>query len=68
MARLRPALTFSAETGSEAGLYFLSRALGRLVPRKPRLPLLPVPKELIFQAVHADDVADAYWARAGEAG
>jgi UDP-glucose 4-epimerase len=61
VARLRPALTFSAEAGSEVGRYFLGRALARLVPRKPRLPLLAVPKELIFQAVHADDVADAYW-------
>jgi nucleoside-diphosphate-sugar epimerase len=22
---------------------------------------LPIPEELVFQAVHADDVADAYW-------
>ncbi|MET1065180.1 MAG: NAD-dependent epimerase/dehydratase family protein [Arthrobacter sp.] len=61
VARLRPALTFSAGAGSEVGRYFLGRVLPRLVPRKPRLPLLPIPKELIFQAVHADDVADAYW-------
>ena len=61
VARLRPALTFSAEAGSEVGRYFLGRVLTRLVPRKPWLPLLPIPKELIFQAVHAADVADAYW-------
>jgi nucleoside-diphosphate-sugar epimerase len=61
VARLRPALTFSAGAGSEVGRYFLGRVLPRLVPRKPRLPVLPIPKELIFQAVHADDVADAYW-------
>ncbi|MET3952790.1 UDP-glucose 4-epimerase [Arthrobacter sp. UYEF36] len=61
VSRLRPALTFSAGAGSEVGRYFLGKVLLRLVPRKPRLPLLPLPKELIFQAVHADDVADAYW-------
>lgn len=61
VARLRPALTFSAEAGSEVGRYFLGRVLARLVPRKPWLPGLPIPKELVFQAVHAADVADAYW-------
>ncbi|HSN35298.1 MAG TPA: NAD-dependent epimerase/dehydratase family protein [Arthrobacter sp.] len=61
VARLRPALTFSAEAGSEIGRYFLGRALARLVPRRPLLPLMAIPKELVFQAVHADDVADAYW-------
>jgi len=61
VARLRPALTFSAGAGSEVGRYFLGRVLPRLVPRRPRVPLLPVPDELVFQAVHASDVADAYW-------
>jgi nucleoside-diphosphate-sugar epimerase len=61
VSRLRPALTFSAGAGSEVGRYFLGKVLARLVPRKPRLPLLPIPKELVFQAVHAADVADAYW-------
>jgi nucleoside-diphosphate-sugar epimerase len=61
LARLRPALTFSAEAGSEVGRYFLGSVLARLVPRRPWLPLLPIPKELVFQAVHAADVADAYW-------
>ena len=61
VARLRPALIFSAEAGSEVGRYFLGSVLPRLIPRKPWLPILPIPKELVFQAVHADDVADAYW-------
>lgn len=61
VARLRPALTFSDGAGSEVGRYFLGRVLPRLVPRKPWLPLLALPKELVFQAVHAADVADAYW-------
>ena len=61
VSRLRPALVFSAEAGSEVGRYFLGRLLPRLVPRRPWLPVLPVPNQLIFQAVHAADVADAYW-------
>ena len=61
VARLRPALTFSAEAGSEVGRYFLGSVLARLVPRRPRLPVVPIPQELVFQAVHAADVADAYW-------
>lgn len=61
VSRLRPALTFSDGAGSEVGRYFLGRLLPRLVPRKPWLPVLPIPRELVFQAVHATDVADAYW-------
>ena len=61
VSRLRPALTFSGGAGSEVGRYFLGGVLARFVPRKPWLPLLPIPKELVFQAVHAADVADAYW-------
>ena len=54
-------MTFSAQAGSEVGRYFLGHFLARLVPRKPSIPILPIPPELVFQAVHADDVADAYW-------
>ncbi|MDQ0770845.1 UDP-glucose 4-epimerase [Pseudarthrobacter defluvii] len=61
VARLRPGLIFQGHAGSEIGRYFLGHAFPRLVPRKPWIPLLPVPDNLIFQAVHADDVADAYW-------
>ncbi|WP_423183392.1 NAD-dependent epimerase/dehydratase family protein [Arthrobacter sp. NyZ413] len=61
VTRLRPALTFSSEAGSEIGRYFLGGVIARLVPRKPWLPILPIPKELVFQAVHSADVADAYW-------
>jgi nucleoside-diphosphate-sugar epimerase len=32
-----------------------------VLARLPFLPLVPIPSELVFQAVHADDVADAYW-------
>lgn len=61
VSRLRPALTFQAEAGSEIGRYFLGRVIPRLLPGKLRLPIIPLPRGLAFQAVHADDVADAYW-------
>lgn len=61
VARLRPALIFQPEAGSEIGRYFLGRLLPRLLPGRLRIPILPAPDSLIFQAVHADDVADAYW-------
>ena len=61
VARLRPGLIFQGRAGSEIGRYFLGHVFPRLVPRKPWLPLLPAPDNLVFQAVHADDVAEAYW-------
>jgi len=61
VARLRPALIFQKHAGAEIGRYFLGPVLSRLVPPKPWLPILPVPDNLVFQAVHADDVAEAYW-------
>jgi nucleoside-diphosphate-sugar epimerase len=61
VARLRPGLIFQADAGSEVGQYFLGPVLSRLVPGRPWLPVLPVPEDLMFQAVHADDVAEAYW-------
>jgi UDP-glucose 4-epimerase len=61
VARLRPGLIFQSDAGSEIGRYFLGRAIPRLLPAKLRVPLLPAPDGLVFQAVHADDVADAYW-------
>lgn len=60
VARLRPALIFDAEAGSEVLRLFA----GGLVPpgllRPGRLPVLPLPPGLRTQVVHAADVADAY--------
>jgi UDP-glucose 4-epimerase len=61
VARLRPGLIFQSQAGSEIGRYFLGRVIPRLLPGKLRVPLLPAPDNLVFQAVHADDVAEAYW-------
>lgn len=61
VARLRPGLIFQRDAGSEIGRYFLGPVIPRLLPGRPWIPLLPAPDNLIFQAVHADDVAEAYW-------
>lgn len=61
VARLRPGLIFQRDAGSEIGRYFLGPVYPRLLPARPRIPFLPAPDDLIFQAVHADDVAEAYW-------
>ncbi|MDQ0675544.1 UDP-glucose 4-epimerase [Pseudarthrobacter siccitolerans] len=61
VARLRPGLIFQRAAGSEIGRYFLGPLIPRLLPKRPWIPLLPAPDNLIFQAVHAEDVAEAYW-------
>ena len=58
--RLRPGLIFKSQSASEQRRYFA----GPLVPTflmSPRfIPLVPDTPRLRFQAVHADDVAQAY--------
>ncbi len=60
VVRLRPGLIFQRDAGTEIARYFL----GPLVPRaaiRPRLlPIVPMPEPIRFQAVHTDDVAQAY--------
>lgn len=59
ITRLRPALIFQRDAGSEIQRYFI----GRLVPPRlldGNLPLLPWPRDTRIQSVHADDVALAY--------
>ena len=60
LVRLRPGLIF--QRGAATGIRRLFA--GPLLPRslvRPRLiPVLPVPGDLAFQAVHSDDVAQAY--------
>ena len=61
VTRMRPGLIFQRDAGSEVARYFL----GPLVPTRllgvRRVPVLPLPDDFVFQAVHAEDVADAYW-------
>ena len=59
ITRLRPALIFQRDVGSEIIRYFV----GRGVPPRVfdgKLPVLPWPHGMRLQAVHADDVAQAY--------
>ncbi|MCX2951136.1 NAD-dependent epimerase/dehydratase family protein [Lentzea sp. NEAU-D7] len=58
ISRPRPGLILQSDAGSEIRDYFL----GSLVPRavfRHRIPVLPIPRDLVLQFVHADDVADA---------
>lgn len=60
VVRLRPGLIFQRDAATEIARYFL----GPLVPirllRAGMVPVLPLPSQLRFQAVHSDDVAQAY--------
>ncbi|MGW5672165.1 NAD-dependent epimerase/dehydratase family protein [Micromonospora sp. NPDC003776] len=60
VVRLRPGLIFQRDAGTEISRYFV----GPLVPvrllRYGRIPMVPTNRRLRVQAVHADDVADAY--------
>jgi UDP-glucose 4-epimerase len=60
IVRLRPGLIFKREAASEIRRLFIGPLLpSRLV--QPRfLPVLPLPAGLALQAVHGDDVGEAY--------
>jgi UDP-glucose 4-epimerase len=60
VVRLRPGLIFKRGAASEIKRYFLGRLVPSLAIRRGALPVLPAPPGLRVQAVHADDVADAY--------
>ncbi|MGW4110874.1 NAD-dependent epimerase/dehydratase family protein [Actinosynnema sp. NPDC004786] len=58
VTRVRPGLVLQPDAAAEIKRYFL----GRLVPHalfRARLPVLPLPRTMVLQFVHADDVADA---------
>ncbi|UNK45529.1 NAD-dependent epimerase/dehydratase family protein [Arthrobacter sulfonylureivorans] len=61
VARLRPGLIFQAQAGSQIGRYFVGPWIPKFFVNRLRLPLFPFPEEFVFQALHADDMADAYW-------
>jgi UDP-glucose 4-epimerase len=58
--RLRPALTFKREAASEIRRFFLGPLVPGSLARASAIPVVPKVKRLRTQAVHADDVADAY--------
>ena len=60
VARLRPGLIFKREAGSEIRRYFVGPLLPRALIRPAFLSVVPDVARLRFQAVHADDVGEAY--------
>jgi nucleoside-diphosphate-sugar epimerase len=53
VARLRPALTFQRDAGSEIGRYFLGPLIPKILLTSPRTPILPVPEQFVFRRVLA---------------
>jgi nucleoside-diphosphate-sugar epimerase len=60
VVRLRPALIFQRRAASEIRRLFAGPLLPGALLRPGLIPLLPLPDRLRVQAVHADDVAQAY--------
>lgn len=59
ITRIRSALVFQRDAGSEIHRYFLGHLFPAMVLRYP-IPVVPVPNDWRVQVVHADDEADAY--------
>jgi nucleoside-diphosphate-sugar epimerase len=55
----RPAIIFQPAAASEVKRYFIGRAVPHAALRRRVLRVLPLPRVVSFQAVHADDVAAA---------
>jgi nucleoside-diphosphate-sugar epimerase len=60
VVRLRPGLIFKAEAASEVRRFFLGPLFPNALLRPGLIPFSPQVERLCFQAVHADDVAEAY--------
>jgi UDP-glucose 4-epimerase len=60
VVRLRPGLIFQRDAASEIRRYFLGPFIPNILLRRALLPVVPRAERLVFQAVHADDVAEAY--------
>jgi nucleoside-diphosphate-sugar epimerase len=60
VVRIRPALIFKRASAEEQRRYFLGPLFPRVLAGPNAVPVVPDLPGLRFQAVHADDVADAY--------
>jgi UDP-glucose 4-epimerase len=60
VVRIRPGLIFQRAAGTEIARYFAGPLLPARLLRYQRIPVIPYHPRLRMQAVHADDVADAY--------
>lgn len=60
VVRLRPALIFKREAASGIRRLFLGRLVPPQLLRPSRIPVVPRTNRLVFQAVHTEDVVEAY--------
>ena len=60
VVRLRPGLIFKREAASGIRRLFLGRLVPPQLLRPALIPLVPRTDRLVFQAVHTEDVAEAY--------
>jgi len=60
VVRLRPGLIFKRSSGEEQRRYFLGPLFPRVLARRRALAVVPDIPGLRFQAVHTQDVAEAY--------
>ena len=60
VARIRPALIFKREAASEIRRYFAGPFLPNALLRRFRPPVVPLPRGLRVQCVHADDAGKAF--------
>lgn len=60
VVRLRPGFIFKRSSASEQRRLFAGPLLPALLTRPGRLPVLPLPSGLRFQALHSSDAAEAY--------
>ena len=60
VVRLRPGLVFKREAATEIRRLFVGPFLPNALVRRGLIPLVPAMRRLRFQAVHTEDVAEAY--------
>jgi UDP-glucose 4-epimerase len=60
VVRLRPGLIFKRSSATEQQRFFLGPLFPRRLVARETIPLVPNLDRLRFQALHADDVAEAY--------
>lgn len=60
VVRMRPGLVFKREASTQIRRLFAGPFLPRTLVRRAFIPALPVTERLRFQAVHTEDLAEAY--------
>lgn len=60
VVRIRPTFSFKRQSASQQHRIFAGQFVPRALLRPGRLPVLPIPAGLRFQAVHTDDLAEAF--------